>query len=145
MEFYQGGESVRYTTNYSLKKPEISDYVSVDAFNANADVIDRELKAAETRTKNAERVVEITLYASKWSSVAPYSQTVSVPGMKSTDVITVMSAVTASTSAETADMWEKMAGMVKAGIAQNGQATFYCHKKKPTSDFKIKLKGVSST
>ena len=50
-----------------------------------------------------------------------------------------------STPLSSIDTWEKMASMVKFGIAQNGQAIFYCPKKKPTSDFKMKLVGGSST
>lgn len=87
--------------------------------------------------------VEVTLPASGWSGSAPYTQTVAVPGLKSTDKIKLMSAVKKDTPAETVQTWEKMSGMIKAGEALNGQAVFYCPLKKPTKDFKIKLVGVS--
>jgi hypothetical protein len=35
-----------YTTNYKLKKPEGTDFISVQDLNDNADIIDREIKAA---------------------------------------------------------------------------------------------------
>lgn len=87
--------------------------------------------------------VEITLPADGWSGSAPYTQTVDVLGIKATDKVQLMSAVKKDTPAETAKMWEKMAGMIKAGEALDGQAVFYCPIKKPTEDFNIKLVGVS--
>ena len=90
-----------------------------------------------------ENEVEITLPASDWSGSAPYTQTVEVPGLKATDKVQIMSAVKKDTPAETAKTWEKMAGMIKAGEALDGQAVFYCPIKKPTEDFNIKLVGVS--
>lgn len=87
--------------------------------------------------------VEITLLASGWSGSVPYTQTVDVPGIKATDKVQLMSAVKKDTPAETAKMWEKMAGMIKAGEALDGQAVFYCPSKKPTEDFNVKLVGVS--
>lgn len=137
---------MKYTGNYNLAKPDPTDLVDISVINSNMDKIDKNIKSVETAAAKADRVVEITLYASRWvGSSAPYSQTVSVPGMKSTDIIRVMSAVTSSTPLSSIETWEKMAAMVKFGVAQNGQAIFYCPKKKPTSDFKIKLVGVSST
>ena len=87
--------------------------------------------------------VEITLPADGWSGSAPYTQTVDVLGIKEADKVQLMSAVKKDTPAETAKMWEKMAGMIKAGEALDGQAVFYCPIKKPTEDFNIKLVGVS--
>lgn len=87
--------------------------------------------------------VEITLPADGWSGSAPYTQTVDVLGIKATDKVQLMSAVKKDTPAETAKMWEKMAGMIKAGEALDGQAVFYCPSKKPTEDFNVKLVGVS--
>ena len=89
------------------------------------------------------REVELTLLAANWGSTAPYAQTVSVPGLKETDKVQMMSAIKSTTAVATANTWDKMGALVKAGIAGNGEATFYCPKKKPTSDFNIKLVGVS--
>ena len=127
------------------QKPDPTDLVDISVINSNMDKIDKNMKSVETAAAKADRVVEITMYVVLTAGSAPYSQTVSVPGLKSTDIIRVMSAVTSSTPLSSIDTWEKMAYMVKFGIAQNGQAIFYCPKKKPTSDFKMKLVGVSST
>lgn len=90
------------------------------------------------------REVEVTLRASGWSASAPYTQTVDVPGLKETDKVQMMSAIKTDTAVATANTWDKMGALVKAGKALDGQAVFYCPKKKPTSDFNIKLVGVSA-
>lgn len=41
------------TTNYQLKKPAASDYITPDPFNENADIIDSELKKADTHRSNS--------------------------------------------------------------------------------------------
>lgn len=38
---------MKYTTNYNLKKPELTDYVNVEDLNENADIIDQKLKENE--------------------------------------------------------------------------------------------------
>lgn len=137
---------MKYTGNYNLAKPDPTDLVDISVINGNMDKIDKKMKEVETAAGKADHVVDVVLYAHRWTGTsAPYSQTVSVPGLKSTDIIRVMSAVTSSTPLSSIDTWEKMASMIKFGVAQDGQAIFYCPKKKPTSDFKIRLVGVSST
>ena len=101
---------MKYTGSYNLAKPDPTDLVDISVINSNMDKIDKNMKSVETAAAKADRVVEITLYASRWvGSSAPYSQTVSVPGLKSTDIIRVMSAVTSSTPLSSIDTWEKMA------------------------------------
>ena len=41
------------TTNYQLKKPAASDYITPDPFNENADIIDAELKKADAHRSNS--------------------------------------------------------------------------------------------
>lgn len=134
-EYPKFSETMEQITNKDRAAP--------DTFNPRYQVLldnDNYLKQQlETRTREAE----ITLLAANWSAAAPYTQTVDVPGLKETDKVQIMSAVTKDTPAETSKSWGKMAGMIKAGEALNGQAVFYCLEKKPTSDFNIKLLGVS--
>lgn len=108
LAIYQGGENVKYTGSYNLAKPDPTDLVDISVINSNMDKIDKNMKSVEAAATKADRVVEITLYASRWvGSSAPYSQTVSVPGLKSTDIIRVMSAVTSSTPLSSIDTWKK--------------------------------------
>ena len=97
-----------------------------------------------TEINRMAREVELTLRASGWSASAPYTQTVDVPGLKETDKVLMMSAIKTDTAVATANTWDKMGALVKAGKALDGQAVFYCPKKKPASDFNIKLLGVSA-
>lgn len=97
-----------------------------------------------TEINRMTREVELTLRASGWSTSAPYTQTVDVPGLKETDKVLMMSAIKTDTAVATANTWDKMGALVKAGKALDGQAVFYCPKKKPASDFNIKLLGVSA-
>ena len=122
----------------------VSEIVDVTAYSQEGDVFGAEdINATNAEVNRISNDIEITLLAASWSEAAPYTQTVDVPGLKETDKVQIMSAVTKDTPAETSKSWEKMAGMIKAGEALNGQAVFYCLEKKPTSDFNIKLLGVS--
>lgn len=85
----------------------------------------------------------ISLSASGWTLTAPYKQTVSVPGVTSTDAISIGKAATASTAASTAKLWDKMSALITSGTANNGSVTIVCAYKKPTSTFSIRLRGVS--
>lgn len=91
---------------------------------------------------NTEKTV--TLSASKWSSSAPYSQTVSVEGCKSTDIPIVQCGATSATSAANTKVYRKMFGYIDDVVTGNGTVTFYCNQKKPTSDFQVRLVGVSA-
>lgn len=102
-----------------------------------------DINAITTEINRMTREVEITLLAANWSSTAPYTQTVSVPGLKETDHVQMMSAIKTDTASATASVWDKMGALVKAGKAMNGQAMFCCPAKKPSSDFNVKLVGVS--
>ena len=85
----------------------------------------------------------LTLDSAAWSESAPYAQTIEVTGVKATDKIEVWSGVTSETSADDAKLYMKMAAMISyATCTTDGSVTFVCLNKKPSSSFKIKLKGV---
>ena len=48
------------TTNYGLNKPELTEHFSIEHFNANADIIDEELKKAEEHRTIAENPHKVT-------------------------------------------------------------------------------------
>ena len=85
----------------------------------------------------------LTLDSAAWSESAPYTQTVEVAGVNTTDKIEVWSGVTSETSADDAKVYTKMAAIISyATCTADGSVTFVCLNKKPSSAFKIKLKGV---
>ena len=85
----------------------------------------------------------LTLDSAAWTETAPYTQTVEVAGVKTTDKIEIWSGITSETSADDAKIYTKMAAMISyATCTTDGSITFVCLNKKPTSAFNIKLKGV---
>ena len=87
--------------------------------------------------------VKIISLPAAWTDTAPYTQTVDVSGIKTTDRIEIWSGITSDTSASDAKMYTKMASMISyATCTEDGKVTFTCLNKKPSSAFKIKLKGV---
>ncbi|SHI63399.1 phage tail protein [Lutispora thermophila] len=43
---------MKYTNNYNLKKPELTDYVNIEDFNENADIVDEKLKEIDNKVGN---------------------------------------------------------------------------------------------
>lgn len=87
--------------------------------------------------------IEITLEASKWSNTVPYSQEVEITTLRSTDEVSIGKAAKKDTPSETIKLWDKMESCITAAEALNGKVVFYCASKKPTSDFKVRLRGIS--
>lgn len=80
---------------------------------------------------------EVTLPASGWSASAPYTQTVTVLGMKSTDMPQVSIKAPDDISGDTYDAYEKSAGYLKRIDTATDSIIAYCPKKKPTVDLVI--------
>ncbi len=105
---------------------------------ANNDFVDAELK-------RIKRTVAIDLPASGWiGPEAPYSIKVAVEGIKATDEPEVHLYTPKDLDSSTVDLRQKMSGMITDGETENGYITLYCGVKKPTADFQVLLKGVSS-
>lgn len=83
-----------------------------------------------------------TLSSSGWSSSAPYSQTVSVSGILSTDVpfvdVDMSVATTADEGAALTEAW----GLIGRVTADTDSITAYCYEEKPTVDVSLILKVV---
>ena len=89
-----------------------------------------------------EAVRTATLPASGWSSSVPYTQTVSVTGVKNTDKPIIGIYFKGTESAVTVKAMNKAYGFVDRIETQDGSIKAYCYNKKPTVDFSIQLKGV---
>ena len=122
---------------YSL--PDETTYTQEgDKFGAN------DINATNAEVNRIGNGVAVTLAASGWSSSAPYSQSVSVAGLKATDVVHIYPHTPHSLPASTVKQYRKMAGMITDGESADGTMTFYCGEKKPTADFQVYLEGVSA-
>lgn len=84
----------------------------------------------------------VTLYKSDWSSSAPYKQTVSVDGVKSTDRPTISLVLDNVTTETIKKEMQKSWNMVDSIATNNGSITAICKFKKPTSDISIVIKGA---
>lgn len=140
-DVFEGNRKYQINTDAQGK----SEILDVTEYAQEGDIFGPEdINAITGEINRMTREVEVTLRASGWSASAPYTQTVDVPGLKETDKVQMMSAIKTDTAVATADIWDKMGALVRAGKALDGQAVFVCPKKKPTSDFNVKLVGVSA-
>lgn len=87
--------------------------------------------------------VVVNLPASKWSSEAPYKQTVAVAGMKASDQPEIHVYLPERLSGSDIKLRKKLTDMITGGSSGDGTMTFRCGIKKPTEDFEVLLTGVS--
>lgn len=92
---------------------------------------------------NIERVVTVNFTAEGWvGEEAPYTQTVEVEGLKSTDRPLLVKAKDSSLDAVNAKAYNKAFGFISDGAGETGDGTLtWTVYKKPTIDIKIGLKG----
>ena len=89
-------------------------------------------------TVSASKYFTVTLKADKWSSSAPYTQTVSVNGIRASDnpIIDInMSSATDENSEDLLGAWT-LVGRVSTA---NESITAYCYDKKPEVDISINM------
>ena len=108
-----------------------------DQFGAN------DINATNEEVNRLGNSVTVTLPASKWSGSAPYTQAVSIPGMKSTDKVGIHLYAPKELVADAVKLRQKLTPMITDGESGDGKMTFYCGVKKPTADFQVLLTGVS--
>nr|DAG33849.1 MAG TPA: hypothetical protein [Bacteriophage sp.] len=82
-----------------------------------------------------------TLTAGGWTSSTPYTQTVTVPGMKESDRPEI-SCTDDLTSKANKKARRKEWGKVDRIVTANGQITAYCNFEKPTLDLPLEIKGA---
>lgn len=136
-----------YTSNYGLKKPEDGDFGSNEDFNYNADVIDAKLKTltdADTTNANniaALKTIRTATITTTWSGTsAPYTQTVSVPGITASDTPIICPVY--STTNQTAVAQKKAWNLIGKIITNAGSITITCFEEKPVTAIPIQIKGV---
>ena len=122
---------------YSL--PDETTYTQKgDKFGAN------DINSTNEAVNRLNHVTEITLTASGWTgSVAPFTQTIPVPGATEDMEAMVVSALEDGAAEAVQKSYSKAFGIVTSGTAYlgDGTATFRVYKKLVT-DIKIGLKGV---
>ena len=125
------------TQNYSLKKPEETDVITISDLNDNMDIIDEVMKKFVNR-----RILK--LMAAGWSGSYPFTQAVDAAGIAVADDIKVIGVyIPANATLEQVKAWNKAAGYLMCnpdGVA-DGKITFKAYKK-PAVDFQILTEGA---
>lgn len=125
------------TQNYSLKKPEETDVITIGDLNDNMDIIDEVMKKFVNR-----RILK--LMAAGWSGSYPFTQAVDAAGITMADDIKVIGVyIPANATLEQVKAWNKAAGYLMCnpdGVA-DGKITFKAYKK-PAVDFQILTEGA---
>lgn len=129
-----------YTTNYNLNLPEDTDWADNDTLNPNFTTIDTRLKADADGIAKINSVKTATISTTWTGSVPPYTQTISISGILSTDtpIIGVVYSSTLATAIAQKEAW----GLIGDIETNNGSITVKCFGDKPTVAIPIQLKGV---
>lgn len=138
-DIYEGSRRWRITQNEDGTY-NISDATSYtqkgDKFGQN------DINAITGEINRMTREVDLTLRASGWSASAPYTQTVAVEGLTAGDNPILVKVIPAGATPEQVKAYNKAFGMIDDGDTADGQATFKCYNKKPSTDITVGLKGV---
>lgn len=106
--------------------------------------ITRRMDAVEKETVSLIDGMVIRLPVSGWSSTAPYTQVVSIPGLKVSNRPLYGLLLTGTLSDVTTDAQEVAWGYVDRIASGDGKATAYCYRKKPAVDVTLVVKGAVS-
>ena len=131
---------MQYTTNYNLNLPEDTDWADNDTLNPNFTTIDTRLKADADEIAKINSVKTATI-GTTWSGVeSPYTQSVSISGILSTDtpIVGVVYSSTLATAIAQKEAW----GLIGDIETNNGSITVRCFGNKPEVEIPIQLKGV---
>ena len=90
----------------------------------------------------ATRQLTATATASGWSATAPYSQTISVSGITSSDTPVIGLSLPTNTTAANEKLIKKAYGCLSSAVTNNGSITLYCAGKKPVTNFTFFIKGI---
>lgn len=141
----QGLSTEDYTTYEKNKLSNIAEgankTVIVQSTGQNTtSVMSQDAVTTELNNKATTTLYTATLSSSNWSSSAPYTQTVSVSGILSTDIpiVDVVLDQSTSTAISQIEAWMNVSKIETA----NGSITATCFEEKPTINIPIQLKVV---
>lgn len=133
---FDGGSNV--TMNTTVNKLSTARAISLTGDVTGSANFDGSAGISIKTTVSASKFYTATLKAASWSSSAPYRQTVTVSGIKSSDnpIVDInMSAATNSNSADLLGAWMLVGRVATA----DGKITAYCYEEKPTVDISVNL------
>ena len=140
MPKYEPGKPVNVIMNWFLKLKS-SEQLEIKIDNSSVYALASDLESLKTGLKDEETVL---LSARKWTSTAPYNQTVNISRVRPTASLIMGKAHTKDNTVAEIEAWDEMAALITSAEAQNGSVIFYCKAEKPSKDFRVKLKGAFS-
>lgn len=121
----------------SVSFTDVSVYsVTGDTFGAG------DLNATNTEINKLETQNILSLSANGWSSSAPYTQTVNLARITSSDTPIISMGTPSTISSANYKAMKKAYGYIDRVVSNNGSLTFYCYNKKPTVQIRVLVKGV---
>lgn len=134
-----GTVSLEDVTEYQ----QVGDIFNADDINStNAKVNEVETNQGKTQTdiENTNGVIDVTVPASNWSESIPYTQTISIPGLKDSRPVIGQHYI-GTINQSNINAQDKARNCVERIVANNGSITLYCYNQKPQTDFGISIKG----
>lgn len=141
MERDKDGESMTVTKKYGFRKPGASDFISIDDLNYNVDIAEKAINDIEEKAKATQQVKIVDLTLNGWSESYPYSQAVTVAGIKDTDAPILSLYLPQGLNAIAVKAKSKAFSCLYRAVSSSGRITFYAYKK-PETDFLVSIKGV---
>ena len=121
----------------SVSFTDVSVYsVTGDTFGAG------DLNATNAEINKLETQNTLSLASGSWSSSAPYTQTVNLARITSSDKPIISMGTPSTISSANYKAMKKAYGYIDRVVSNNGSLTFYCYNKKPTVQINVLVKGV---
>lgn len=132
-------------TTYS-QQGDIYSAEDINATNAEVNDMRQDLtnyaESTDVLINKVTGVKTILIPASAWSGSAPYTQTVTADGSRSTDTSVVGLYLSPSSNPTSVKNETKAYGSLDRVVFGYNEATLYCYNRRPSSNFYISIKGV---
>lgn len=118
-------------------------FTDVSVYSVTGDTFGAEdLNETNTEINKLELQNTLSLAPGSWSSSAPYTQTVNLARITSSDKPIISMGVPSTISSANYKAMKKAYGYIDRVVSNNGSLTFYCYNKKPTVQINVLVKGV---
>lgn len=136
-----GGAILHEMPLYRVKIEGLSIVAIQKLFNTVSPVVEVVSQAdLEAYAISKSGVLSGTLSSGGWSASAPYTQTLKISNIKSSDVPVISCGNPTTLSADNYKALGKAYSFIDRAVTNNGSITFYCYRKKPTVDVPLFIK-----
>ena len=134
-------DKTTYVQNGDIYSAEDINNTNTEVNNMRQDLTNY-MDSTSALINKVTEVKNILIPASAWSGSAPYTQTVTVDGSRSTDAPVVGIYLEPSSNPASVKNETKAFGSLDRVVFGYNEATLYCYNRKPSSNFYISIKGV---